>query len=97
MDFKRKETTDKDQDGMTRVYTDAVGHIEQRIVDMDKLHPGLSLTGLSHKLSGSVNISDKISAVGIKYAIKIIGGIIQDAADNNLSDGEVVDNIYDNL
>lgn len=97
MDFKRKETTSKDKNGVTKVFTDAVGHVEQRIVDMEKLHPGLSLTGLSHKLSKSVNITDKISAVGIRYAIKIIGGIIQDTADNNLSDGELVDNIYDNL
>lgn len=97
MDFKRKETTNKDKDGVTKVFTDPVGPIEQRIIDMKKLHPELNLTGLSRKLSKSVNISDKISAVGMRYAIKIIESIIQDTEGSNLSDGELMDNIYDNL
>ena len=89
MDFKRKETTDKKQQ--------AKGHIEQRIVDMAELYPESSLTGLSHKLSKSVNISDKISAVGIKYAVKEKTKIIQDSTDHNNSDGMIIDQIYDNL
>ena len=91
MDFKRKKTKE------TEMQPD--DHIEQRIVDMAEMYPEVSLTGLVHRLSRSANVSDKIAAVGIKYAVKIVSGIIQDSLDqvDPLSDGDVIDQIYDNL
>lgn len=91
MDFKRKETKKTEIQPGDR--------IEQRIVDMAEMYPEVSLTGLAHKLSISANVSDKIAAVGIKYAVKVIGKIIQDSLDqvDPLSDGDIIDQIYDSL
>ena len=90
MDFKRKETRE------SNIQPD--GHIEQRIVDMAKLYPELSLTGIAHKLSQSNEPRDRIAAAGVKYAVKVIGKIITDSADQNeFSDGDIIDQIYDNL
>tara|TARA_B100000768_G_scaffold134088_1_gene124872 strand:+ start:1012 stop:1284 length:273 start_codon:yes stop_codon:yes gene_type:complete len=90
MDFKRKEAK------KTEIQPD--GHIEQRIVDMAEKYPEVSLTGLVHRLSRSAIVTDKIAAVGIKYAVKVISKIITESADQNeFSDGDIIDQIYDEL
>ena len=90
MDFKRKETKEAE------IQPD--GHIEQRIVNMAEMYPEASLTGLVHRLSKSAIITDKIAAVGVKYAVKVISKIITESADQNeFSDGDIIDQIYDKL
>ena len=91
MDFKRKKTKEASMQ--------PDGHIEQRIVDMAKLYdPQLSLTGIAHKLSQSNEPRDRIAGAGVKYAVKIIGKMITEySEDDNWSDGDIVDLIYDKL